>query len=619
MTRIIAENRATNRKHWLGQALSLTLLVLLLVCGANSSWGQATPLHIGQTAIDGTSTGTGYVDVTANPSPPYFSSSDTQGYLNVVATIEPFKAATWVVQNLRIPLHTGFSGDFGLSTPGTFSVTFNLGSNSLSGAHNVCASFTATPYSGGSGNFTCVTVIATTQDVGSLLDGAINGDKDGGLAFAGSHHKARNNLKAALPQKSGAKPVHAMVRGPLQRRAQVDGVIEHVRLDVPGIQQGNMECGPVSAAQSFQWLAKRNELGGAKLPAQDDLIAELKTDMKWDNSDPGINAGDFQPGAQKFTDDHKLPLTTESIGSKNGDGTGVFDWIKKQIEAGQDVEVRLQPTWKGGHWVTVSGWGDDGKTQTLFVTDPATGGKAVDSYQLDATGKKLSLFKWNPKPGAAILSMAVAQSPTKKVSYDNGPVNGATDAWTINFGYVVSDTFTFSADAVPDTFTFWAWLSPGDILQSATLSISSQANGGTSYFNNLVNFSQSDCFVNSFGFNVCLETASFTGPDMNAGTYWVNLANATVASGNAAFWDENSGVGCGGSDGQGADCPSLAWENTVGTIASEAFSISGTPIDGPSRPFMRQHPKPSGPAQPYGPLVQPENPNVGPTALSQPR
>ncbi len=26
--------------------------------------------------------------------------------------------------------------------------------------------------------------------------------------------------------------------------------------------------------------------------------------------------------------------------------------------------------------------------------------------------------------------------------YENGPINGNTDAWTINFGFVVSDSFT---------------------------------------------------------------------------------------------------------------------------------------------------------------------------------
>jgi hypothetical protein len=34
------------------------------------------------------------------------------------------------------------------------------------------------------------------------------------------------------------------------------------------------------------------------------------------------------------------------------------------------------------------------------------------------------------------------------VLYENGPVNGTTDAWTINFGYVVSDSFVPSDSPV---------------------------------------------------------------------------------------------------------------------------------------------------------------------------
>ena len=28
--------------------------------------------------------------------------------------------------------------------------------------------------------------------------------------------------------------------------------------------------------------------------------------------------------------------------------------------------------------------------------------------------------------------------------YDNGPINGNTDAWTINFGYITSDSFNLA-------------------------------------------------------------------------------------------------------------------------------------------------------------------------------
>src|SRR5271165_3196510 len=39
------------------------------------------------------------------------------------------------------------------------------------------------------------------------------------------------------------------------------------------------------------------------------------------------------------------------------------------------------------------------------------------------------------------LALAVGPAVAQNWLYDNGGINGTTDAWTINGGYVVSDTF----------------------------------------------------------------------------------------------------------------------------------------------------------------------------------
>ncbi len=157
--------------------------------------------------------------------------------------------------------------------------------------------------------------------------------------------------------------------------------------------------------------------------------------------------------------------------------------------------------------------------------------------------------------------------------YDNGPINGTTDAWAINSGFVVSDTFTVPGSGGPITgLSFGAWAFPGDVLRTVEISISSQAlGGGTIYSDQVVNFTQSGCSGNQYGFNICTETSgNLSGPNLAAGTYWVNLQNAVVNSGDPIYWDENSGIGC---NGQG--CPSEASENSVGTIPSEAFTVLG--------------------------------------------
>ena len=154
--------------------------------------------------------------------------------------------------------------------------------------------------------------------------------------------------------------------------------------------------------------------------------------------------------------------------------------------------------------------------------------------------------------------------------YDNGPVNGQVDAWTINFGFAVSDSFTVSnGNGNIGGMSFWAWLIPGDSITSVEIQI-----GNSDFGNNLmdmqVGLSQSGCFVNNFGYNVCVESGTFNGPSLANGNYWVTLQNAMVPSGDPVYWDENSGAGC-----QSPGCPSQAFDNGLGSIPSDSFTLTG--------------------------------------------
>jgi hypothetical protein len=162
--------------------------------------------------------------------------------------------------------------------------------------------------------------------------------------------------------------------------------------------------------------------------------------------------------------------------------------------------------------------------------------------------------------GLLLLCLAAVPAKADQNVYNNGPINGNTDAWTINSGFVVSDSFTvnFGAGGVGG-LQFGAWLFPGDVLQSAEVSITSQEFGGTTFFDGVVNFTQGSCTTNSFGFDVCTETGRFN-TFLDNGSYWLNLQNASVANGDPVYWDENSG-------------PSSASESSLGTIPSEAFTI----------------------------------------------
>ena len=163
----------------------------------------------------------------------------------------------------------------------------------------------------------------------------------------------------------------------------------------------------------------------------------------------------------------------------------------------------------------------------------------------------------------AMLALATAPVLAQTV-YSNGPINGNIDGWTINFGFIVSDTFTVAINDTTITgANFGMRLLPGDTLTSAELSITAGENGGTSYFDQTVNFTQGACTTNEYGYNICNEHTTFNGPTLNAGTFWLNLQNASAPSGDPVFWDENDG-------------PSMASENTIGSIPSESFTVFGT-------------------------------------------
>ena len=172
-----------------------------------------------------------------------------------------------------------------------------------------------------------------------------------------------------------------------------------------------------------------------------------------------------------------------------------------------------------------------------------------------------------------VLASFLAAPAAAQIVYENGPINGNTDAWTFNFGFTPTDSFTISSGPTTVTgLSFGAWLIAGDTLTSAEISITSIPFGGTTYFDGIVNFNASGCAIDQYGFNVCDETGTFNGPTLNNGTYWMTLQNGVTAEGNPVYWDENSGMGC-----HSTGCPSQATESGAsGSIPSESFSILGT-------------------------------------------
>lgn len=171
-----------------------------------------------------------------------------------------------------------------------------------------------------------------------------------------------------------------------------------------------------------------------------------------------------------------------------------------------------------------------------------------------------------------VLLMLVAIPALAQTLYDNGATDGNTWAWGINYGAVVSDEFNLGSSSTITGANFAMWLYPGDVLQSAEVSITSAGfGGGTVYFDQVVNFTQSGCVQgNPYGFTVCQESTTFNGPSLNQGTYWLNLQNAFVNTGDPVYWDQNSGPSALQCCERYEPVP-----DAVGTIPSESFTVSG--------------------------------------------
>ena len=160
-----------------------------------------------------------------------------------------------------------------------------------------------------------------------------------------------------------------------------------------------------------------------------------------------------------------------------------------------------------------------------------------------------------------LICLALAAVPAW-ADYSNGAINGTTDAWTINFGYVVSDSYV--SDGNVTGFMFGVWEFPGDTMTTVDWSITSGENSGTIFGSGTANVTDKYISSNQYGYNVDLITVSgLNVAEISGNTYWLNLQNASVPSGDPVYWDENSGK-------------SSASESALGTIPSEAFTINSS-------------------------------------------
>jgi PEP-CTERM motif len=149
------------------------------------------------------------------------------------------------------------------------------------------------------------------------------------------------------------------------------------------------------------------------------------------------------------------------------------------------------------------------------------------------------------------------------ILYDNGPANDQFDAWTINEGFQVADTFVLGGNSTLTGATFDLWNFSGDQTTQVDWSILSNAAGntlGTTLYSGTVSVSNVlKISPNDDGYDINADSIGFPeGVTLAGGTYWFELQNAVTTEGNPTYWDMNGG-------------PSSVWESQSGYNPGDNF------------------------------------------------
>ena len=196
--------------------------------------------------------------------------------------------------------------------------------------------------------------------------------------------------------------------------------------------------------------------------------------------------------------------------------------------------------------------------------------------------------------------LALAGPAWAGVVFNNYPINSTIQAFAINFGYSVSDSFT--TDPGGDVVTgvnFGSWNVSGDDITAVDWMIGttpfSSTGGGSGTAAAVTDTLQVSLSPNPDSYNIYSNSINLLGePSLAPGTYYLTLENAVFPGGNQVYWDVNDGAGI---DAQQNQVGELSFTNCggAGTVGggtdtgtcAESFQIlgvqgvySGTPEPG---------------------------------------
>jgi hypothetical protein len=167
--------------------------------------------------------------------------------------------------------------------------------------------------------------------------------------------------------------------------------------------------------------------------------------------------------------------------------------------------------------------------------------------------------KFSIAAAVSALALVAAASAQASVLYDDGPIDGTLSAWTINFGFAVSDSFTLSQTSTVTGVNFGSWNNGGDHIKSVDWAIT--ATPGAYPVSGTAAVSDTAAGSSSFGYDLAWNSFSTGGVTLGAGTYYLVLQNAVTKESGPVYWDINNG-------------PSTAFESYYGPVKDVLFSGS---------------------------------------------
>jgi len=137
-------------------------------------------------------------------------------------------------------------------------------------------------------------------------------------------------------------------------------------------------------------------------------------------------------------------------------------------------------------------------------------------------------------------SILAATAANAQVAYSNGPIDGTFNAWTVDDGQYIANSFELNSTTTITGFTFGGWSKIGQTIDSIDFAITDSL-GSLSFSTAILSPGAVIPNTGLGDWDVRNYTASLAPLSLAAGTYYLVLGNAQTSGNGFGYWDINNG------------------------------------------------------------------------------